>query len=36
MNEAQAAIARRMARNNPINQAAAVNEFMAYVLTIVV
>lgn len=33
MNEAQAAIARRMARNDPINQAAAVNEFMAYVLT---
>jgi hypothetical protein len=30
--EAQAAIARRLARNNPINQAAAVNEFMAYVL----
>ncbi|ACL81328.1 N4 v-RNAP-like protein [Silicibacter phage DSS3phi2] len=33
MNEAQAAIARRMARNDPVNQAAAVNEFMAYVLT---
>ncbi|UAT28905.1 vRNAP [Dinoroseobacter phage vB_DshP-R7L] len=33
MTEAQAAIARRMARNDPINQAAAVNEFMAYVLT---
>lgn len=32
MREAQAAIARRLARNNPINQAAAVNEFMAYVL----
>lgn len=33
MNEAQAAIARRMARNDSVNQAAAVNEFMAYVLT---
>ena len=32
MREAQAAIARRLARNNPVNQAAAVNEFMAYVL----